>query len=65
MKIADILTLMRNKKAVLVGQRAEAVSAGNLELVESLDEKITETEQTVEQLETLVPPAPCQPEPGQ
>jgi hypothetical protein len=55
MKVADILTIMQNKVSVLTGQRAEAVTSGNLELVNSLDAQITETQQTVVELSSLVP----------
>ncbi len=59
MKVSDILIIMENKAAVLVGQRAEAVTAGDLEAVNVLDAQIVETQATVAQLQTLIPAPPA------
>ena len=52
MKLDEIILITNNKVARLKEQRQQAVSAGDLVTVDSIDLQITETEITLNQLQT-------------
>jgi hypothetical protein len=53
MKINEIIKITENKLASLRNERSNAVLAGDLELVTSLDDQIRETETTLTKLNTI------------
>jgi hypothetical protein len=54
MKVADLALLMANKLAYLNTAKSTAIASGELEAVLRLDSEISETQATLEALQTLV-----------
>ena len=53
MKIADLIDILTNRIAILNAQKAHATSVGDLQRVLAIDEEITETETTLNQLKSI------------
>jgi hypothetical protein len=53
MKVSDLIILMSNRLAWLNNAKATAVAAGDAEAVLKLDSEISETQDTLNSLQTL------------
>lgn len=53
MSLAEVIQLVQNKLSALNSARATAAQIGDIAQVVLLDEKITETQLTLDQLKTL------------
>ena len=53
MRIADLINILTNRIASLNAQKVHATSVGDLQRVLTLDEEITETETTLNQLKGI------------
>lgn len=53
MKMQDIITLLASRLSRLNSQHADAMRAGDIERITTLDAQITETEDTLAKLRTL------------
>ena len=54
MKMQELVTLMANKLAYLNTAKSTAMASGDLEAVLRLDAEISETQATIEALQTLM-----------
>jgi len=54
MKVAELVTLMANKLAYLNTAKSTAITSGDLDAILRLDSEISETQATLEALQTLV-----------
>jgi hypothetical protein len=53
MKVAELVTLMANKLSYLNTAKSTAIASGDLDAVLRLDSEISETQATLEALQTL------------
>ncbi len=54
MKVAELVTLMANKLAHLNTAKSTAIASGDLDAILRLDSEISETQATLDALQTLV-----------
>lgn len=54
MKMQELVTLMANKLAYLNTAKSTAIACGDLDAILRLDSEISETQATIEALQTLV-----------